>query len=824
MTLAPLIQARARTLLTIGVVALGVALAFAIYLIQRSAAIEVALASNRLSGAADLIVQGPTQGFDEDLYPVIAHLPGVALASPAVEVDARVTGRDHALHLIGADAFRISRMQPALGFNDRDAASTTLADNAVFLSEVASSQLKLRKGDHFEVQIGLRSVELQVAALLPPDAYRGSVAVLDIANAQWKLQQLGRLQRIDLRLQTGADAAAVRAQLQKLLPRDVTITTPEHISSDTLGFTRAYRINLIALSLVALFTGGFLIYAVQTLATLRRTREFALLRALGITRSQQRHLVLFGALLIGVAGAAAGIALGVILARYGLRVAASSFAFGDSEAAAMLDVNATDVLGFFVLGVAVTVIASVRSAREAMRVEPALALKGGDLDIQTERGHLWLALACGIAAGVGCLLPPIAGLPLPGYAAIALVLFGTVAAMPVVMRALLGVLPHSTAVIWSNAIERLRATAKYATLSVAAILVSVALMMAMGIMVKSFRDSLDDWMQQLLPADVYLRAGLTGEAGYFSAEDLDRLRGVPAVDRVVSLRSVDILLGDISMTLLARSIDEHNAAQVIWLQTKAKQPAADNLVPVWISQSAADHLGAHVDDTIQLPLGDRLVPASVRGIFRDYDHASGAVVMGDTTYRQLTHDTHLTGISVWLRHNTVLSDAVESIRSALPLPALYELRMPVEIRARTLAIFDRTFAVTYLLEAVAVLIGLIGIGTSMSTQVLTRRAEFGVLRHLGCTRGQIGASLAIEGAGLGCVGVICGVLAGVLISFILVHVVNRQSFHWSMDVHVPLAMMLTICISLVAAAAASAVWSGRYAMSTDVIAAVKEDW
>jgi putative ABC transport system permease protein len=155
---------------------------------------------------------------------------------------------------------------------------------------------------------------------------------------------------------------------------------------------------------------------------------------------------------------------------------------------------------------------------------------------------------------------------------------------------------------------------------------------------------------------------------------------------------------------------------------------------------------------------------------------------------------------------------------------LYELRLPIEIRARTLAIFDRTFAVTYVLEAVAVLIGLIGIGASMSTQVLTRRAEFGVLRHLGFTRRQIGASLAIEGAGLGCVGVICGVLAGVLISFILIHVVNRQSFHWSMDVHVPFAMMLTLCIALIAAAAASAVWSGRYAMSTNVIAAVKEDW
>lgn len=824
MTLAPLVQARARTLLTLGVVALGVAMAFAIYLIQRSAAIEVARASNRLSGAADLIVQGPTQGFDEALYPLIAHLPGVALASPVVEVDARVVGRERTVHLIGVDAFRISRMQPALGLNDRETATTTLADNSVFLSEAAGRQLQLMPGERFAVQIGLHSVDLQVAGLLRSNAYAGAVAVLDIANAQWKLQQLGRLQRIDLRLQPGADVRTLRAQLWKLLPREVSLTTPEDLHNETLGFTRAYRINLIALSLVALFTGGFLIYAVQTLAMLRRTREFALLRALGITRTQQRRFVLLGALLIGFIGAAVGILLGVVLARYGLRVAASAFALGSNDVNVIVDVPVRDALGFFVLGVTVTVVASVRSALEAMRVEPALALKGGDLDLQSDRGHAWLALMCGIAALIGCLWPPIAALPLPGYAAIACVLFGTVAAMPLVMRALLSVLPRSSAVICSNAVERLRSTAKYATLSVAAILVSVALMMAMGIMVRSFRDSLDDWMQRLLPADVYLRAGLAGEAGYFSAADLDRLRKVAAIEKIQASRSIDILLNNVSMTLLARPIDEPDAGKLIWLQSSAVKPAATNAIPVWISQSAADRLGTHVDDTLQLPLGSHQVAASVRGIFRDYEHASGAVIIDERIYRQLTHDGRITGISLWVRRGAVLNDTLESIRSALPQPALYEIRLPAEIRARTLAIFDRTFAVTYVLEAIAVLIGLIGIGASMSTQVLARRAEFGVLRHLGFTRGQIGASLAIEGAGLGCVGVICGVLAGLVISFILIEVVNRQSFHWSMDVHVPQTMLLTLCVALVAAAAGSAVWSGRYAMSTDVIAAVKEDW
>ena len=142
----------------------------------------------------------------------------------------------------------------------------------------------------------------------------------------------------------------------------------------------------------------------------------------------------------------------------------------------------------------------------------------------------------------------------------------------------------------------------------------------------------------------------------------------------------------------------------------------------------------------------------------------------------------------------------------------------------TLQVFDRTFAVTYVLELIAVVIGLFGISAGASAQVLARRGEFGALRYLGFTRTQIASMLAIEGVGLGLLGVIAGLITGAAISVILIYVVNRQSFHWSMDLFVPGGVLTILSLALVASSAAIAVFSGRQAMGGDAIKAVKEDW
>jgi putative ABC transport system permease protein len=247
-------------------------------------------------------------------------------------------------------------------------------------------------------------------------------------------------------------------------------------------------------------------------------------------------------------------------------------------------------------------------------------------------------------------------------------------------------------------------------------------------------------------------------------------------------------------------------------------------VPVWASEAALDLRGLDVGTVFELPLGGEMVKASVRGLWRDYERPGGSVVLPRDVFVRYTGDTRATTAALWLERGAEPEDVVARIRDALQREGSYEIAVPREIRRLSLRVFDRTFAVTYLLEAVAVLIGLFGISASTSSQVLARRGEFGMLRHLGVSRGEIARMLAFEGAALGAVGVVTGLVVGFVVSLILIYVVNRQSFHWTMDLHVPWALLAVLSAVLVAAAALTAAWSGRQAMGEDVVRAVKEDW
>jgi putative ABC transport system permease protein len=256
--------------------------------------------------------------------------------------------------------------------------------------------------------------------------------------------------------------------------------------------------------------------------------------------------------------------------------------------------------------------------------------------------------------------------------------------------------------------------------------------------------------------------------------------------------------------------------------TDAPLPAG--AVPVWISEAAADLFALKPGATTQMLLAGKPVAASVRGVWRDYEHQRGAIVMDRQTYVRLTGDRFINGVWMWLAEDANEDSVQQAIRATLPADAEYDIRTPRDIRRLSLQAFDRTFAVTYALELIAILIGLFGISAGTSAQVLARRSEFGVLRHIGLTRAQIAATLAIEGVGLGALGVIAGLVTGGAVSLILIYVVNRQSFHWSMDVFVPAGLVTGLSVALIASAALIAVFSGRQAMRGDVVRAVKEDW
>ncbi|MEO8752706.1 MAG: FtsX-like permease family protein [Casimicrobiaceae bacterium] len=814
---------RGRLALSVLAIALGVALGFAVALINEAAVAEFTSGMKALSGLADLEVRGPRGGFDEALFAQLARDPDIAVASPVVEVDARIAGRDDALRIYGVDAFRAAIVTPAL-VGAADNALDVLRPGVVFVSPAAGAWLRIQAGDTLTVQTGVRDTALAVAGLARAEAGE-RFAVMDIAAAQDTFARGGLLSRIDLRVRPGVDGDVLRERIARALPPGLTVAAPQDNVAGAMRMSRAYRVNLNVLALVALFTGGLLVFSTQALSVVRRRAHFALLRTLGLARSRLAALLVGEGALIGVAGSVLGLAGGYALANAVLIVFGADLGAGFFRGVtphARFDPAAALVFG--ALGVAAAAFGSFVPAREAARATPAAALKAGD-DAQAYARLRYpvSGLALLGAGGVLTLLPPVAGLPLFGYGAIALLLIGTLLLLPRIAAVVLALVPAPRAVPAALALDQLRGAPGQATVSLATIVASVSLMVSMAIMVASFRQSLDDWLIRILPADVYVRAGAAGDSAFFSTGDQRALAAVTGVARVAFLRVQSVLLDPAQprVALLARDLPAGDPGSALPLLGDPIAPRAGDPPPVWVSESVADLHGARPGTQLQLPIAGQVRAFTVAGVWRDYARQQGALVIERATYAQLTGDTTANDAAVWLAPGVTPAQFRDALAAAMPGAAF---STPGEIRALSLQVFDRTFAVTYGLLAAAVIIGLVGLSSSFGALVLARRREFGMLRHLGMTRRQIAAMLATEGLLVSGIGLGVGMALGFVMSLILIHVVNRQSFHWGMALHAPWASLAALALVLLVLAMATTIASARGAMSDDAVRAVKDDW
>jgi putative ABC transport system permease protein len=825
--LAPLWQNRARLLVAVLAIALGVALGYAIQLINRAAVGEFAQALQTVAGQADLTVRGPRTGFDEALYPRIAALPEVAAASPMVEVQARVVGRDDPLRIVGIDVFRATRIQPLLLPQSADFLDA-LRPDTLFLSGAAREWLEVEIGDEVAVQVGLEAVKLRVAGWLPPGSTRARLAVMDIGGAQWRLARLGRLTRVDLKLRPGVAFEQGREAVRALLPPGVLVERPESGIRAATNMTRAYRVNLNVLALVALFTGALLVFSTQALSVVRRRAQLALLRVVGLTRRGLVGLLLLEGALVGAAGALLGLLLGHALAAAVLQFIGADLGAGHFRGvAATPRLEPAGMALFFLLGIAAALAGSFVPALEAARSEPARALKAGDdMRLFARLRSPWPGLAVIAAGALLTRMPPVAQLPLFGYLAIALLLVGTIMLMPRAMRLLLRALPVLRSPPLQLAHAQLVNAPGPATTSLAAIVAAVALTASMAIMVASFRQSVADWLDQVLPADLYLRAGASGDTVFLSVEDQRRIRAVDGVRRVQFLHTQHVALDTARapVSVIVRDIDLDEARELLPLVTEQREPGAADPPPAWVSEPMADLFGVRVGQVLELPLAGRALRFVVVGVWRDYARQNGAVVIPRAAYVAATRDQTATDAAIWLQPGAAVADVEARVRAALAGGERLEIAQPAQIRALSLQIFDRSFAATYALEAAAIVIGLFGLSSSLAGLVLARRRELAMLRHIGMTRGQVSAMLTAEGVLTGAVGLAVGLVLGWIVGLILIHVVNRQSFHWGMSLHLPWLELLAFGATMLALAALAAALTSRQAMRGDLLRAVKEDW
>lgn len=878
-----------RSAAAVAAVMLGVALAFAVHVINASALDEFSQAVRAVNGQPDVELRAMQGSLPEALYERMATHPQVARASPLLELSAVAHARAHGgttappatpplratLRVLGVDALLLPTISPALSPRpwagaDRFAlfAPATVFLNAAALQALGMSTEATVPRPRLSLQVGLQPpLSVEVAGTVA--AGGAPLAVMDIGAAQDLFGRAGMLTRIDLQLQPGTDRSAWEQALraQPDWPANAVLTQPGDAAQRINNLSRAYRVNLTVLALVALFTGAFLVFSVLALSVAQRGPQFALLAVLGATPRQRLALVLVESAALGLVGSALGIALGTGLAATALRLLGGDLGGGYfAGVQPALQWSATAALVYGALGVGAALVGGWWPARAAQTLPPAQTLKGlGTAAGQADPGTAGIVLVT-----VGALLtlaPPVFGIPLAAYVAIGLLLVGGIALLPWGMARLLAWLQpfaarHALALLALLALERARRMRGSAAIAVGGVVASLSLAVALTVMVSSFRGSVTQWLDAVLPSPLYVRSAIdTGgtEAALLPAGFAEAVAQLPGLARVQAQRASPLQLSPTlpALMVLSRPLGT-NPAQGLPLVGEAL-PVPAGRTGVYISEAVVDLYGlrpgmewpALSKSFSPLALDGQAQPAIfyIAGVWRDYARQSGAVVMDRAVWLRLTGDARTSDLALWPSEGADLTALQASIRALAVTQAggavsstgadggtgaieggaavsetLVEFASSGAIRERSLRIFDRSFAVTYWLQAVAIGIGLFGVAASFSAQVLARRKEFGLLAHLGLTRRQILAVVAGEGAAWTAVGAVAGVLLGLVVSVVLVHVVNPQSFHWTMELNVPAWRLLALCAAVIVSGTFTAWLAGRAAAGRDAVMAVKEDW
>ena len=822
-------------------VAMGVALALAVHLINESALAEFSSAVRSVNGEPDLSLAAGPAGMSEALLDLLAEQPGVRVAHPRIEVDTlwlRADGRTLGVRVMGVDALTVMGVAPELlpqadqGAGEGASRLAMLDPALAFVNPALARELA-------------GATELSLLAQGQPQTWRvgGRVAtagapllVMDIAAAQAAFGLAGRITGIDVRLAPGASADAVRQALRKSLPAGVRWVAADDESQRVSNLSRAYRVNLTVLALVALVVGGFLVFSVMSLEVAQRTPALALLGVLGLSAAGRRRMVLGECAATGVLAGALGVVLGTGLAALALRLLAGDLGGGFfAGVAPPLRFSWSAALLCAALGLVAAVMGGAWPAARAARLAPAQALKGlGGQD--ADAPAVWPGLLLLVAGAALAMLPPIGGLSLAAYASVGAWLVGGISLLPAVVRLLLGRRGTRTAhhPLWLLALQRARYFRGTATAAVAGVVASLALCVALTVMVASFREAVTAWLETVLPADLYVRIGSGGRGAgqaVFPAEVESRLEGLPGVSRVSGTRAVPLSLAPElpAVLLVARQLGPRPEQALPLVSAPLPLPAGE--VGVFVSEAVVALYGTAPGQRLVLPLPSLQAPTVtvwVRGVWRDYARQSGSIAMDRGDYERLTGDPRLNDLALWLAPGAAPAQVEAAVRERVQRAGgagqALQFASTAQVKAISLQIFDRSFAVTRYLQAVAIAIGLAGVAASLSAQVLARRREFGLLAHLGLTRGQVLQLVMMETAGWLLAGLVVGLGLGLAISAVLVLVVNPQSFHWTMDLRIPWASVAALMAAVLAAGLGTSALAARRALSEDAVRAVKEDW
>lgn len=803
-----------QTVLAILGIAIGVAIVVAVDMANASARRAFALSIEHIAGRATHQIVGGPSGIDEVLYTRLRTAWGVRNAAPVVEGYVRVRGET--LHLLGLDTFAEAPFRAAATRLEGPALAELLTEpDTLALPEGFARQHGIAAGSRIEATVGGATRELRVAGTLAAGPGQSGtaptgIAVADIATAQELLGRVGRLDRIDLVLDAAEEAA-----LRDRLPAGVTLLQAEARTHTLFELTRAFHTNLTAMSLLALVVGGFLIYNAMTFSVLQRRPTLANLRLLGVTRGEVLKLVLAEALVLGLAGTLLGLLAGYAIAHGLLRLVTRTI----NDLYFVLSVTGlhptpAEWLTGLVLGLGVTLLAALGPALEAARTSPLLVQRRSRLEHASLRALPWLTAGGVLLALAGLLLArvPSSSLVL-GFVALFLLIVGFSLLAPLGLVVFARWLTPMLGALFGG-IGRLAARGVAAGLSrtglaVAALAVAVSATVGVGVMIESFRASVSDWLRMTLPADLYVSAPSevsSRVAGTLDARVPERIAAVPGVAEVSLGRRVVVESRQTPVEILTIHMASGSYAGFRFFAGDPAQiwRAYDTEDAVIISEPLAKHRGLRAGDELELLTDRGWRRLRIAGVFQDYAATEGYVVMRRSLYERLWDDRRVSAMGVFVDGSSSAEAVREGIVQALrDIDQAILVRSNAEIRAVSLEIFDRTFAITHVLRLLVIGVAFVGVLSALLALQLEKAREHAILRATGVTPRQLVGLVSLQTALLGLSAGLIALPLGLVMARVLIDVINLRAFGWSMQALVPLdvlseAVLLAVGSALIA--------------------------
>ena len=848
-----------RTLLTIVGVALGVSASVAV----RTANVDVLRSFEQavltVAGPTTLEVSGDETGLDEQVLASVRTVSGVTSASPVIfQTAVRMNGNQpgQAIQVLGLDLLDEFHTR---GFHvNRPATENQLVSmvdpRAVLLGEALATEWQVSVDDHVDLLIGTGRLSCRVVGILRGRSDRSSawerIALMDIAAAQIAFGMVGRVDRLDIVTEKNLSVEEVGARIRTVLPPHVTVERPADRTSQVEQMVGAFRLNVTVLSWVGLLVGMFLIYNTMAFAVAQRRREIGIYRAIGMSRSRIAFLFLMEAGLYGFLGGIVGSAAGMGLAQELIAVLSRTI----SDLYVPVGTGGSSLLrtGHFgriviegiLIGCVVSMIGAIGPSLDASRTTTVRALAPGDYEAsrQLRAGRLGvMGLALLVVSGLLSWPGPIGGIPIWGYTATLCLLAGLACLAPICVtgwrRRYVGRERGVRGVMRGIAVEHASRNPGRNGVTVSAFMVGLAIMIGVLVMVRSFRHTVELWVTDTVLADLvvapsmWLRGTEIGTVGRsLPASWLTVLASDPDVAAVDSYRDVRIEIKGRRVAVVSRDLRLH--AQ--WSRYLVRSGDSSELLNraaeiggLLVSEVLADKLGVEEGSTLEVmtPSGARRFP--IVAVFYDYSTDGGKLLMDRALYQSLWHDDLVTVFPVYLRDGTNL-DGVRARMTTL-LSASADGGLPplvisnVELRNEILEIFDRTFLLTYVLEAIAVVIAMLGIVNTLITSVLERRREFATLRAIGGSEVQIQQLVLWEATYLGMIGIALGLIGGGLLSLLLIKVINRQSFGWTIQMIVPVGSLVQAVALAGVATLVAGYFPARWAARQPVIDGLREE-